>query len=166
MAPDEADRLSAPFDEMLKTSRRELDALYRGEGGEPSRPMPLPARAAPRTAPSAGFDPISTPTARVLDDWFGAHWRFEITDRRHDGDDVVVSGRVVIEDQGIEMSGIGRAAVARTRVSAPIEGTTAGIGFKVEPAQRAASRDSVGDSEDSAFHKAAAAALARCAQLP
>jgi hypothetical protein len=165
--PNEAGRLSARFDEMLETSRRDLDALYRDENGKPSRLVLSRGARSAHTSSSeravSGFDPRSTPTARVLDDWFGGRWRFEITDRRHDGDEVVVSGRVVVENQGIEMSGTGRAAVATG--NAAIEGTTAGIVFRVKPAH-AMARDSVGGPEDSAFRQAAAVALARCAQLP
>ena len=176
---NDADRLSSPFDEMLANNREQFDALYGGEQGglagarrvqastaerQTERAGPS-GQQAPLTVPSSDFNARSTPSAGVLDEWFGDRWRFEITDQRRDRDEIVVVGRVIVADQGIEMTGIGRATVAGATPREVIEGTVAGIAFQAAPGGGSHNATAV-DTEEAGFKRAAVAALAQCVQLP
>jgi hypothetical protein len=175
MASGRRKDFSSPFDEMLEENRRQFEALYggsrsgHGEGAarEPARPSPSPApglSAEPsHGARQAGLDASSSEAVRFLNDRYGEGWRYEITNRQRDGEEVVVLCKLVVEDQGITKSQFGRARIGDSGEAYAIKGSAAGIAFstasdKPPPGAR-------GDPVEDAFRRAEDAALARCAGL-
>ena len=178
-------RYTSAFDDLLDKNRRELDALYQGTApSTPSRPPPAPAPApataarepgpAPTSAarppgtdavepapaaPAAPPPPATSPAERLLNERYGDGWRFEVTSRRREKDEVVVVGT-------LRLSGAGG---VRTQFgSAPIGtggGTTAGSSGGVAFAFGGGSTESPLRAEEAAFERAREDALANCATL-
>jgi hypothetical protein len=158
MASNRGSEFSSPFDDMLEENRKRLEELYGGPR-TPAAPPP-PTKPSP-TGPSAA-DVRASEAVRFLNDRYGEGWRYEITDRQRDGDEVVVLCKLVVEDQGLTKSQFGRARIGGGEAT-EIKGSAAGIAFSMGPETppRAASADPVED----AFRRAEEAALAKCAGL-
>ena len=150
MASRRRSGFSSPFDEMVEKTRKQFDDLsggmaprWPGNSGPPRRTAPREVeRYAPRTAeapppspeqktapqlpgPAAGFDAGSMDPARFLDDRFGGGWRHEITDRRRDGDDVVVQCRLGIDGEVHSRTQMGRARIYAAGPASEIAGSAA-----------------------------------------
>ncbi len=153
---------SSPFDAMLDQDRKRLDQLYQGPADDryspstrsksspmvPSRPRPAAVRSV--RAPS---DP-----ARILDEKYGDSWRHEVVERRRDGEDMVVSCRLTIAANGIDLTRSGRARIGRNSSRSEIIGSADGIPFSFR------SEDATGadGAVDDAVERAVAEALAKC----
>lgn len=117
--------LSSPFDDMLEQTRKQFEALSGGlapapvEMAKTERRRPTPAPAARRWS-----DPV-----RFLDDRYGDGWRYQVTDRRREGDEAVVRCTLVIADQDITRTGIGRARIERAGPAHEISGRADGVAF-------------------------------------
>ena len=177
-------RFTSAFDDLLDKNRRELDALYEGTGGRassrsgrapaaPAPPGPAPAAApafepAPRGGsgePSfagtaaAGPPPAVSSTERLLDERCGDGWRFEVTSRRREKDEVIVVGTLRLPGAGGVRTQFGSA-----RISAG-GGATAGSAGGVAFSFGGGGGESPLAAEEAAFERAREDALANCAAL-
>ena len=176
-------RYTSAFDDLLAKNRRELDALYEGTGrsragrpssGPPPRgpapATPAPARAsesapgesirpvsteAPATAPS----PAASPTERLLDERYGDGWRFEVTSRRRERDEVIVVGTLRLPGSGGVRTQFGSARIATG--GGGTAGSAGGIAFSFG----GTGTESPLAAEEAAFERAREDAFANCAAL-
>ena len=176
-------RYTSAFDDLLAKNRRELDALYEGTGrsragrpssGPPPRgtapTTPAPARA-PESAPGESIRPVSTeapatdpspaasPTERLLDERYGDGWRFEVTSRRREKDEVIVVGTLRLPGAGGVRTQFGSARIAAG--GGGTAGSAGGIAFSFG----GAGDESPLAAEEAAFERAREDALANCAAL-
>jgi hypothetical protein len=159
MANPPRPELSSAFDDMLAQTRKRLDELYRGglpRAGEPvTSPSPLAGRQVTAKAPRApaNFDPDSPPVRR-LNERFGSDWRYEIAERKRDGDEAIVLGRLTFGRANAVRTQFGRARISGSLVAA----ASGGVRFKVGGS---------GTEQDvrDAFRRAAEAALRNCVDL-
>jgi hypothetical protein len=95
MANTQRPELSSVFDDMLAQNKKRFDDLYRG--GRPSAGRlaagpqgPIGSRATTAPLPNAAAsdrpDPGSAAAGR-LNERFGSDWRYEIAEKKRDGDD-------------------------------------------------------------------------------
>ena len=177
-------RYTSAFDDLLAKNRRELDALYEGTGpsragrpssGSPPRgpaptTSPAPARA-PEPGPGESVRPVSaeapatdpppaaSPTERLLDERYGDGWRFEVTSRRRERDEVIVVGSLRLPGAGGTRTQFGSARIAAGG------GGTAGSAGGVAFSFGGAGGESPLAAEEAAFERAREDALANCAAL-
>ena len=176
-------RYTSAFDELLDKNRRELDALYEGTGrsragrpssGPPPRgpapATPAPARAPEATpgesirpvsaeAPATDPSPAASPTERLLDERYGDGWRFEVTSRRREKDEVIVVGTLRLPGAGGMRTQFGSARIATG--GGGTAGSAGGIAFSFG----GAGTESPLAAEEAAFERAREDALANCAAL-
>lgn len=171
---------SAPFDEMLAESHKRFDDLSRRPGADEGRkrpdepaPAPPPPQVSERASPAppaasspeparAGVDDAgSSEPARALDARFGDRWRYEIAERRREGEEVVVWGRLIVEEAGVDKTRRARARIRRPARAGVIEGSAGGTDFSLRQGEGLPSETN-GHPEESAFREAAQAALAIC----
>ena len=95
---------ASSFDEMLERNRRELDGMYGGIAWTGAREAPPPGAASPARAASA-----ERPVVRKLNQRFGDKWRYEITERRRDGDEVIVLCRLTLPERNVTKAQFGLA---------------------------------------------------------
>ena len=179
-------RYTSAFDDLLAKNRRELDALYVGTGPGP-RPGRAPAARAAPAAPGATPDPAAQPpeppaarqdrpsgsapdaagplpppaalpAERLLDERYGDGWRFEVTSRRRERDEVIVVGTLRLPGSGGVRTQFGSARIATGGGNA---GSAGGIAFSFG----GAGDESPFAAEEAAFERARADALANCAAL-
>lgn len=191
MADQRRSSMTSPFDEMLAETRRQMDELsgpgsgrgtsatrQNGAGGDRPVPSSRPPEAHPsRTAAaSASRFPESreapSDAIRFLNDRYGERWRYEVTERRRDGDEVIVLCRLIIDDLGVAKSQFGQARVAGTSPQGHATGhaighasgrAAGGVSFSIGPAP--AIGDAAVDPEEAAYQSAIERALAKCAGM-
>jgi hypothetical protein len=186
MAKDRRAGFSSPFDEMLERNRKEFEKL--AGGARPRRPReprlerepqpppaptpragaaaPRPAAAAPRPAPIAPPPPaiaLSPEIERRLDERLGKGWSYEVTERRREGDEIIVRCKLTIPERNLSKTQFGRARVAPAGAEGALKGSADGLAFSIET--NGAPLSGVGASEDEAFRQAIESALAKCAEL-
>lgn len=167
---------SAPFDKMLAESYKRFDELSRRPGADERRkrpdepppspvtkeaPPPPPAAVSPEPARTEVHDAGSSEPARALDARFGERWNYEVAERRREGDEVVVWGRLVVEEAGVDKTRRARARIRRPARGSVIEGSADGAGFSLGQSEDMPA-ETDGDPEETAFGEAAEAALAIC----
>ncbi len=156
-----APRPTSPFDELLESNRRELDALYRGAVGA-ERGAPAPG-SAPADAPPP------SPAERLLNERYGDGWRFEVTSRRREANEAVVAGTLTLPHPGGARAWFGSAPIAAgADAGAAGEGSAAGVGFSFGGGGTAAAGAGTADAiaaEEAAFERAREDALAHCVAL-
>ena len=168
-------RHTSAFDDLLDRNRRELDALYERTGGRgssrrpartpapPPSPGPPPAFAdpAPRepVRPASGEGAAASPTERLLDERYGDGWRFEITSRRRENDEVIVVGTLRLPGSGGVRTQFGSARIAAG--GGATSGSTGGVAFSFG----SGAGESPPAAEEAAFELAREDALASCAAL-
>lgn len=135
------------------------------------RPLPASSSTPPPTAAKpqtpvgqpAAMEPLdirATDLGRALASRLGDTWRFDVVDKRRDGEDFVVWGRLVVEDRGYDKTRRGRARIQRlgrsggaTSVSASAGGIDLTLRVPV-----------VEQAEQAAYEEAVTAALGACAR--
>ncbi len=165
---------SSAFDEMLGRNRERLEELYAGRGsslagtgrqGNSLGDGPYTARpVAQTTEPDSAAAVGSSETVRFLDDRYGDGWRYEVADRRRDGDEFIVLCKLILADQNISKSQFGRAHINSSGDGHEITGSADGVAFAIQPEEMSRGRSTV-DPEEAAFHRAVERALARCVEL-
>ena len=148
---------ASSFDEMLERNRRELDGMYGGIAWTGAREAPPPGAASPARAASA-----ERPVVQQLNQRFGDKWRYEITERRRDGDEVIVLCRLTLPERNVTKAQFGLARIGRAGAGAAVRGSAAGVSFTLGAGE---SVSLAGDSEDAAYERAADDALAKCAAM-
>jgi hypothetical protein len=160
MANTPRPELSSAFDDMLAQTRKRFDDLYRGGQPRPSEPAAharsfvsgaVTARAT--RAVAARLEPDSPP-ARWLNERFGSDWRYEITEQRRDGDEVIVLCKLTFGKENAVRTQFGRARIS----GSPVAAASGGVRFKIGGS---------GTDQDvrEAFRRAAEAALTNCVDL-
>ena len=172
-------RYTSAFDDLLAKNRRELDALYQGAGPSPSRsttpasgprpasasgtrtPDPVSRDEAPpaRAAPAGEPPPVASPAEHLLNERYGDGWRFEVTSRRREKDEVVVVGMLRLPGSGSVRTQFGCARIATgggTRT-----GSAGGVAFSFG----GGAGEGPLAAEEAAFERAREDALASCAAL-
>lgn len=147
---------ASSFDEMLERNRRELDGMYGGIAWTGAR-EPLPG-AVSRAGPASAERPV----VRRLNQRFGDKWRYEITERRRDGDEVIVLCRLTLPERNVTKAQFGLARIGRAGAGAAVRGSAGGVSFTLGAGE---SVSLAGDSEDAAYERAADDALAKCAAM-
>lgn len=142
---------ASSFDEMLERNRRELDGMYGGIAWTGAR----------EAAPPPGAE-VASPVVRQLNQRFGDEWRYEITERRRDGDEVVVLCRLTLPERNVTKAQFGLARIGRAGAGAAVRGSAGGVSFTLGAGE---SGWLAGDSEDAAYERAADDALAKCAAM-
>ncbi len=146
---------TSPFDDMLDQSRRQFDDLYGGATGA----TPPPRR--PAAEPKSDRQEVSEDTRRFLDDGYGDRWRYEVSERRREDDEVIVLCKLIVGDGSVSKSQFGSAPVGGQR--AGLKGSAGGIAFALGTEAEAGSGG--GDPEQAAYRQALARALANCAEM-
>jgi hypothetical protein len=161
---------------MLDDNRRQFDALLtrRAPAARPERPAepkrtdtPTPQLQLPEKAPrkastdAEAFDIRASDIGQTLARRYGENWRFEIVDRRRDGEDVVVWARLTAGDH--DKTRRGRARIQSAAGAASISAKAGGTGFVLRAGEEPAFAVS-DDPEQTAYEKAATLALAACAK--
>ena len=176
-------RYTSAFDDLLAKNRRELDALYEGTGPsragrppsgspprEPAPTTPAQARASESTpgassrpvsaeAPATDPSPAASPAERLLDERYGDGWRFEVTSRRRERDEVIVVGTLRLPGAGGVRTQFGSARIAAGG------GGTAGSAGGVAFSFGGSGDEGPHAAEEAAFERAREDALANCATL-
>ena len=172
-------RYTSAFDDLLAKNRRDLDALYQGAGPSSSRgtapasdpnpasasgtraPDPVSRGEAPpaRAAPAAEPPSAASPAERLLNERYGDGWRFEVTSRRREKDEVVVVGTLRLPGSGGVRTQFGSARIAAGG------GSTAGSAGGVAFSFGGRAGESPLAAEEAAFERAREDALASCAAL-
>lgn len=155
-SPSSSTSAASSFDEMLERNRRELDGMYGGIAWTGARAAP------PGAASRAGAASAEPPVVRRLNQRFGDKWRYEITERRRDGDEVVVLCRLMLPERNVTKAQFGLARIGRAGAGAAVRGSAGGVSFTLGAGD---SGSLVGDSEDAAYERAADDALAKCAAM-
>ena len=162
MANPPRPELSSVFDDMLSQNQKSFDDLYRGvrtHADKPGRAAATPFRPEgatlplPAVAPSVQLAPAS-PVARRLRERFGNDWRYEISERQREGDEVIVLCKLTFGKAGAVRTQFGRAKISQGAVL----GASSGVRFKIGHAA------TEGDEND-AFRRATEAALMNCLEL-
>ena len=180
-------RYTSPFDDLLDRNRRELDALYESTGraassrpGRPGRASAAPAASGPTPDPGAGAagrasrepdrpapaegsatvpPPAASPAERRLDERYGDGWRFDVTSRRRERDEVIVVGTLRLPGSGGVRTQFGSARIAAG--GGATSGSAGGVAFSFG----GASGERPLAAEEAAFERAREDALANCAAL-
>jgi hypothetical protein len=154
--------LSSVFDDMLAQNKKRFDDLYRG--GRPSAGRlaagpqgPIGSRATTAPLPNAAAsdrpDPGSAAAGR-LNERFGSDWRYEIAEKKRDGDEAIVLCKLIFGKDGAVRTQFGSAKVSK----GPVAGASGGVRFKVGLA-------SADQDERDAFRRATEVALMNCIDL-
>ena len=110
-------------------------------------------------APATDPSPAASPTERLLDERYGDGWRFEVTSRRRERDEVIVVGSLRLPGAG---GGCGPSSVPRaSRGVARPRARRAGFAFSFG----GTGGESPLGAEEAAFERAREDALANCAAL-
>ena len=140
---------------MLEDNWRRLDEL-----GGPR----LSAARQERSAATAAPAPTETPAVRRLNERFGVRWRYDITERKRDGDEVIVLCRLTLDDGSATRTQFGRARIGGGG-GGTIHGSVDGIAFTTNSAGAAPAGISDAGAEEAAYLEAVEAALAKCAEM-
>ncbi len=107
---------------------------------------------------------ISTqrPIVEQLNQRFGDNWRYEVTDRQRDGDDVVVLCKLILPEKNVTKAQFGLARIGRAVAGTGAHGSSSGVSFSLGTSD-AGSWTS--DTENAAFERATDDALTKCAAM-
>jgi len=125
---------------------------------------PSPALAQPSSSPATAAEPFhirATDLGRTLIGRFGDAWRYDIVDTRRDGEDVVVWGRLVVEDRGYDKTRRGRARIQGPGGDVPVTASAGGADFVLRAGSPSPNSE---QGEQAAYEEAATIALAACAR--
>ena len=190
MADNQLTGFASAFDALLERNRRRLQEKFpasagiRTSGSRPregiARSAALPERVFPD--PSTTQRGVSTPPVeragaparlteapesegmRRLNERFGDGWQYELTERRREGNEVIVLCRVTVPEKGLSKEQFGRARVRAAGQVDTIRGKAGGVSFsmRLEPHK---SLSPPANPEETAFQEAVQNALTRCAEL-
>jgi hypothetical protein len=152
--------LSSAFDDMLSKSRKSLDELYRGGSGSSRaasvfRTSQVSDAGVSRTAAGGATSELGADSiaVRTLNERLGRDWRYEISERKRDGDEAIVLCKLILGKDGASRAQFGRAIIS----SVAVAGASGGVAFKVSGGDAGSERD--------AFRRATEAALMNCADI-
>ncbi len=181
MVPGGRSGWSSPFDDMLEQNRKQFEDLYGGVGSEPAKESRSEGpRRRPASATSGSVLPrsVQTPSAalaaptidrssgpvRFLNDRYGDGWRYEITKRRQQGDEVIVRCRLIVGDQNIIRIQSGRALIYQFGDAVEFMGSADGVAFTAR-SEDTSRGNATEDPVEAAFNSAVENALTKCAEM-
>ena len=177
--------VSKSFDQLLDANRQTLEHMIQGVGGGPSRASGQPGTLPVTTPPVRLEKPISSSTPgpasapakprsteeleKVKHDLtgkFGEHWKFEVVERRLEGSQVIVLGKLTLTESNLTQTQFGQSRIKGAGGSGA-KAQVNGIPFSFHPEGGPSSTAPVGDSSaiEAAYQIAEARALANCAAL-
>ena len=167
MASDRRSSMSSAFDDMLEQNRKELDSMY---SSSPHDPRPQNDSAEPRAPafPSTNFEVRGSSqteersAAQQLRERFGDKWRYEVTSRQRDGDEVVVLCKLMLLEQHVTKAQFGLARIGSAGAGSLVQGSAGGVSFSLGASD---ANSMSGDTEDAAYARAVEDALAKCAAM-
>ena len=113
--------LTESFDELLEGNRQELESLYNRSSGSSESTMDLGANDS--DAPSREHGKIrrfnkdelaEIDAADWLDRYYPGEWKYDVKDRRREGNELVVLCRFELPSYGIRRTQFGMAEIERT----------------------------------------------------
>jgi hypothetical protein len=161
MAETHRPQLSSVFDNMLVRNKKRFDDLYRGghsrTGERETAAIAVDALGRQRSdaalaAATPGLDPNS-PIMRRMRERFGSDWRYEVTERRRVGDEVIVLCKLTLGKDTVRTQ-FGHAAISQK----PLVGASGDLKFKLGLAGGEA-------DEHAALRRAIENGLSNCADL-
>jgi hypothetical protein len=159
MANPPRPQMSSIFDDMLAETKTRFDDLFRSGrspgGALATSPAALSgAVGATSSAAVAHVRPDwESPAAERLNARYGDGWRYEIVERRRDGDEAIVLCKLILKG-GAVRSQFGSATIS----AAPVAGASGNLKFRIGETPG-------GQTEREAFRRATEAALMNCADL-
>ena len=170
MASEPRSSLSSAFDDMLEKNWRELDDMYAAPSSGGKRDTYRRSEAHAPTFPSSDF---SMPAAdsgassqpsivNQLNERFGGTWRYDVTERHRDGEEVVVLCKLSLPDQRVTKAQFGIARIGEAGAGSNVQGSTGGVSFSLGTSGSAAL---TGDTENAAYDRAIEDALGKCAAM-
>lgn len=175
MADDRMTGFSSAFDALMERTRQRFEDHSGGtfkRGPErkigsavlPAAPTVNPPQsAAPATAhPPPKGKRRKSEAVRRLNERFGEGWSYEVTERRREGDELIVLCRVDIPENDISKTQFGSAKVLKPGERFTLQGTVDGVPLGIAIGSGA---PVTRDPEESAFRRAVDVALAKCAEL-
>lgn len=175
MADDKMTGFSSAFDGLMDRTRKRFEEHSAGTFNRvPDRDIGsavLPS--APAVIPPTSPPPVSaqpppkrkrrkSEAVRRLNERFGEGWSYEVTERRREGDELIVLCRVDIPDKEISKTQFGSARVLKPGERFTLRGTVDGVPIGIAVGRGA---PVTRDPEESAFRRAVDVALAKCAEL-
>ena len=175
MADEPMTGYSSAFDALMERTRQRFEEHSAGTFNRnpdrdigsavlPSAPAVIP----PTSPPPASAQPPTkrksrkTEAVRRLNERFGDGWSYEVTERRREGDELIVLCRVDIPDKDMGKTQFGSAKVLKPGERFTLQGTVDGVPIGIAVGRGA---PVTRDPEESAFRRAVDVALAMCADL-
>ncbi|MEE8433629.1 MAG: hypothetical protein V3S64_02465 [bacterium] len=190
MADDKMTGFSSAFDALMERTRQRFEDHSAGTFNRvPDRAAgsatlrAVPSATVPPSPPASVVSPPKPPeistrassieappkpkrrkseAARRLNERFGEGWSYQVTERRREGDELIVLCRVDIPDKDISKTQFGSAKVLKPGERFTLQGTTDGVPFGIAVGRGA---PVTRNPEESAFRRAVDVALAKCAEL-
>tara|TARA_B100001123_G_C14893265_1_gene860765 strand:+ start:242 stop:724 length:483 start_codon:yes stop_codon:yes gene_type:complete len=159
MASDRRPSLSTAFDDMLERNWQELNKLssHIDERSSSSESHASSSRAAFQAKIST-----QSPIVEQLNKRFGDNWRYEVTDRQRDGDDVFVLCKLILPEKSVTKAQFGLARIGSAVAGSGIHGSSTGVNFSLGASK---TESLTGDNENAAFERATDDALTKCAAM-
>lgn len=162
-----SDSLAAVFDELLARDKKRLDELI-GEttssaSESANEQRDAAARAPVVNAPASGAarEAKEPGVVRELRARYG-ELHYVVRERRREGDEIIVLCELKIPRLAISKTQFGHAKISAVGAQLGIGGSVGGKSFTIAAGERVASTAA---SEEAAFERALASALAKCAEL-
>jgi hypothetical protein len=155
MAVDRLSGFSSVFDDMQSRQRQAFERLSTPSSS--TTPTAERPDAGPRSTDGAL---AASATAGLLDRRYRS-WRYMVTDRHRDGDEVVVLCKLTVDDLQVQKMQFGRASIDGARAAQAVAGRSDGVAFRIAAARPERSAAAVA----AAYERAIEDALARCARL-
>jgi len=175
MADDKMTGYSSAFDALMDRTRQRFEDRSAGTFHRvPDRPadsatlhaVPSPPRESSTRNTAAEAPPTrkrrKSEAVRRLNERFGEGWSYQVTERRREGNELIVLCRVDIPDKDISKTQFGSAIVLKPGERFTLKGTVDGVPLGIAVGKGA---PVTRNPEDSAFRRAVDVALAKCAEL-
>lgn len=111
---------ASAFDKLLEQNRQQFDRILHGPAGSSRSGAATPAAGGlPPRRRFGPLDPESSPAMRALDDRFGTDgWRYEVSERRRVGDEMIVLCRLTLPARNAVRAQFGTAPLTERGVAA------------------------------------------------
>lgn len=159
------------FDRMLEENRRQMDELVGDGTVSAGNDAPAEAKPVAGSRPhGSDIKPAGRPddaamtqeTARALTSRLGSGWRYEIISEEHDGDQLVVSCKLIVDGKGTSATAKGSAPLRQSvAAGTPIAGRVGGVPFQYI-AEGEGAQQALAGARHAALRQAVGEALMNC----
>ncbi len=161
------------FDRMLEENRRQMDEMFEdvtdstgkeketasADEDAPAEALPVASSRPARGPHDAG---LTQETAQALTNRLGSDWHYEILSEMHDGDQLVVSCKLIVDGKGISAIAKGAAPLGRSVAGGtPVAGRVDDVPFKYFTDGEGARQPPAG-ARQTALKQAVGEALMKC----